>query len=283
MSNPFIIQTLPRSGSHMLRSALNDNPDIICHGEIFNLYTQTKRKNPNLIKTELPLPPPEVFSAQINTRMFGATPEKRQKGWRLLSGGVKDVLSYCDQLYSIAGFVVHAFLDITDVPEVRSHDSFCKRHSQCGPFTNIWSTLCGNVRAITLLRENKLEQYISYLRAKENGDWTVFEGERIPNTYSTSIMVSPKQVLDALAVYEKLEEAMHRRFPDSLVVTYEEMHRDFDAVAQRVQEFLGAEVVPIRPKTLKTGLTLKEQVTNYKELRDTIKRTRFANLLDAQT
>jgi hypothetical protein len=32
----FVLLSFPRCGTHMLRSALNNHPDIICHNEIFN-------------------------------------------------------------------------------------------------------------------------------------------------------------------------------------------------------------------------------------------------------
>lgn len=35
-TKPFVIRSLPRSGTHMLRTALDSHPEIVCHGEIFN-------------------------------------------------------------------------------------------------------------------------------------------------------------------------------------------------------------------------------------------------------
>ena len=33
---PFVIQTLPRSGTHLLMTALDSHPELTCHGLVFS-------------------------------------------------------------------------------------------------------------------------------------------------------------------------------------------------------------------------------------------------------
>jgi hypothetical protein len=71
----FVIQSLPRCGTHLVRTALQSHGDIVCFGEVFNPYS-------------------------------------REHGFPVARPAVAEFLDHCRARSTPAGFVAHAFVGL---------------------------------------------------------------------------------------------------------------------------------------------------------------------------
>lgn len=135
--------------------------------------------------------------------------------------------------------------------------------------------------AIVLLnRRDRLATYTSLLVAKKAGRYAARNDSDRP-TATVTIDIEA-----CLAEFEKRDryEAIARAYSahcDRLELTYEELNADPRAHLQRVQAFLGLDRTEPAIGSVKSEVRpLSEAIENYRELRETLARTKWASSLE---
>ena len=144
----FIIQGLPRTGTNLIKSVLNQHPNIECYGEVFNKAITHK------------------YPASAN---FLVTLEERNN---------KTVLELLDIIKQRKrkeeyGFSAHACTG---------------RKNDLSGFDNFWDYIPNDTKIIRVRRNNILRQFISFLTAKRVNQWVVMYRDKSNITHQKIIV-----------------------------------------------------------------------------------------------
>lgn len=138
----------------------------------------------------------------------------------------------------------------------------------------------GELRVVHLLRADRLQRWLSLVRARRSDVWFAAAG-------SEAVRDDEVVVLDAaataseFALDEQLEERFRALFRThaSLELDYDDLVQRLPAVAQRLAAFLGADLGALAPKSRKTGPSdVAGAIANLAELRASFRGTRWAHL-----
>lgn len=237
----FVIQSLPRCGTHLVRAALQSHGDIFCFGEVFNPYS-------------------------------------REHGFPVVRPTVADVLDHCRARSTPAGFVAHAFVGLEPTETGSGLDEAYRRRPEVRAAKGLWSAIPPNTLVITLRRENLLARHVSELIAHRRNRWLVRVGEKLPAT--VRVAVHRERMLEDFARTESLVEIARRRFPSALGIRYEDLVTDIGTALDQIQAHLGVAQRPLIPGTVKVGRPLEETINNYDEVRRWLEGTRYAAFLE---
>jgi hypothetical protein len=244
----FVLVSYLRSGTHLLRTALESHPEIACQSELFN---SDDRRLPYPLAT----PTAEVLERWAFARPL---PSETRR----------------------AGFVLHAYHPhaLRAFPGIRPNPAWA----------DVWQRLAAmdDLLVVHLLRHDLLARHLSHLLARATGYWHAWEAgaaDRVSHLHAppaeqvgqvrerpAPVVVDPDRLeLD----FEEVTE--WRRAADRalagrpiLHVGYEDLRADFAAVTDRVQRFLGVEPVPLRPAVARIEhRPPAEAIANYAELR----------------
>ena len=247
-ARPFVLVSYLRSGTHLLRTALESHPQIACQSELFN---SDDRRLPY---------PLETPTAEVLERWAFARP---------LPPG-----TLC------SGFALHAYHPhaLRAFPGIRANP-----HWQ-----DVWPRLAAmpDLRVVHLRRRDLLARHLSHLLARATGFWHAWEAGAAgrvshlhpppPDEVGRRRGPTPPVEVDPDRLELDFEEVTGwRRAADRslrgrpiLHVEYEELCAGFGPVTRRVQRFLGVEPLELRPAVARLEERSPEQaIANFAELR----------------
>lgn len=244
---PFVVITYPRSGTHMLRTSLNQHPSIVCAGECFN---------PN--KPDLPYghstPTKTIFEQYI----YPQYPSNIQ----------------------CAGFVHHAYHPFVQQawPSSQSNAAWEDIWK--------YLTGMPDLKIIYLYRDNLVWRHLSQVMAHRTGHWQTFIDEDTAKAQGKRFFPKPKKTdpvdLDLQLMQHDFSETLEYRrkmqvlFKShlSLEVTYESLCNSFDHQMKTVLSFLSLENHQLSPELIKLeDRKMSTAISNYSELKNAFRDT----------
>jgi len=249
----FVIISYLRSGTHLLRTALESHPHIVCQTEVFN------SDNPNL-------PYPLTLTSQ-----------------QVLDNWVyKDFTSevHC------AGFVLQAYhpYGLTALSGVRANPHW----NDIWPILQHMP----NLKVIHLRRQNLLRRHLSHIRARTSQQWHNWSSAQLPhislletppaNHIDQYQKLNDVLTLDPTVMQQDFTEVnLWQQRAEELLshhncchVLYEDIHDNFHGECSRILSFLG-----VGQQTLKSGVNklenrpLSQSIANYAELKSLFQHT----------
>jgi hypothetical protein len=244
--NPFVIITLPRSGSYHLRALLDSAPDIRCYGEVFK-------------GSAVELPPEELAFAGLTAR---ETDKRDEMGMALLNRLRKGT----DETGMIFGFKDFRF----NLTRVKIYQQLLNSKG--------W-------RKVFLFR-NPVERYISMERADLTGIFVVTEKNQTEGMdLKRPIRFDAERFEQAMGSHRRLAEdartALEKRGPEVVhILDYPEVN---DLAARKaLMGFLGSEgdgALLASDHVKQFTASMESGVENWTELVDYLTRTRQMDLL----
>lgn len=259
---PFVIISYLRSGTHLLRTALESHPAIVCQTEVFN------SDNPRL-----PYPletPTETILAQWVYRTFPTSVQR-------------------------VGFVLQAYhpYALQAFPGIRSNPHWENIWSILAEMEDL--------QVIQLRRHNLLRRHLSHVMARQTGQWHYWERDRTsqvthleppPSAHIGAVIRSNAAItLDPVQLqtdFEEVERWQNRAYnllshQPILQIAYEQLCEDFDRTGQTVLHFLDVEPKPLISAVKKLeARTLADSITNYAALKTKFAHTEWAHFFEEQ-
>ncbi|MCA9091394.1 MAG: hypothetical protein KDA90_22495 [Planctomycetaceae bacterium] len=232
----FVIQSLPRCGTHLLRTALSSHGEITCFGEVFN-------------------------------------PGSEIHGYPAKHPTVTAVMGHCMSQSQQTGFVAHAYVGLADHEIGPGLDLAFRRRADVNVAHGLWDAIPRDTPVVTLYRENLLERYVSQRIAERRQVWLVSKGEAVPPV--ERIRIDCGMMFKDFARTEALMSIAQSRFPNALRVSYEQLVENADSIFGSILEHIGAAIRSLIPGTSKVGWQLGETIVNYCEVRSSLGGTRF--------
>jgi LPS sulfotransferase NodH len=245
---PFVLICKQRSGSTWLADTLNSNPSIKMFGEIF-LW---RKRHWGIRLNEFP-----GYYDYASSARFAIRP------W--------SICSYLDSFFAQPNEVV----------------GFKLLYSQIRQFPDILFYLRSRkIRVIHLIRHNYLNTIISLETALAQQQWHSDRIKGSPNATS-AIHLDPETTIERIAQLErhiKLMEAIFRWVGiNSCQIFYEDLLTNPSSSYAKLLRFLDLEYQNIHLQTsLKKLVTSSHQetISNYKEFKIALSKTRYAELLE---
>ena len=238
----FVIQSLPRCGTHLLRTALDSHPDIDCLGDVFDPNSSGRHGFPKLRPTPA------------------------------------EVITYCSTQARLTGFVAHAHAGLAEDETGAGLDEAYRAQPEVRAGPGLWQAIPPATPVITLWRRNLLARHVSQLVAQHSSVWAVRRGDPLPPP--PRLKVDCSQMLADFARIRALMEIARRRFPAALRVSYEQLVEQADTSFAKIQEFLGVVPKSLSPRTAKQGRPLAETIINLDEVEATLRGTHDARFLE---
>jgi LPS sulfotransferase NodH len=143
-------------------------------------------------------------------------------------------------------------------------------HAQQDPWNIVWDYLLQNpsIHVIHMKRRNILETHVSKIRAEQSGKWVNTSGK--PEKIGP-VTIDYETCLEDLSRTRQSEQRFDALFENhpKLEVIYEDLAQDYQAVFQRVRQFLCLPDQPIAPQTYKqSNGSLAQSIANYAELKE---------------
>jgi hypothetical protein len=250
----FVLISHLRSGTHLLRTALESHPAIVCQTEVFNSDNR-----------QLPYPLTTPTAEVLRDRAYRPFPDTVAR------------VGFALQVYHPWG--LRAFPGIRENP-------------MWGDIWTRLSNM-KNLRVIHLRRENALRRHLSHVMARRSQVWHAWDPDRVgsvshlmPPTANAAVEASRDPVaLDRtrleldFAETERLHGQVSRRFPRHAVcaVSYESLCRDFAGTCRTVQQFLDLPAVPLTAAVGKLERrSLSQAIVNYWDLKRHFAGSRWA-------
>lgn len=262
MYQRFVIVSYLRSGTHMLRTALESHPRVFCQTEVFN------PDNPLL---PYPLQTPVEVVLREHVFKDHAPPVTH------------------------AGFVLHAYhpYALEAFPGLRSNPAW----GEVWPRLDALNDL----RVLHLKRRNLLRRHVSHLVARRSRFWHSWRADGVtrvthldapPHPDSVGwapeerpvVHVDPQQLERDFVEVERWRRTADAALASRprLDVVYEDLCADFARVSAGVLDFLGLPRVPLRPAVTRLeARPLREAVANHDALKAHFAATRYAEFFDA--
>lgn len=222
MSEPFILFSRPRCGTHMVRTALCQHPDVYCATELLNIYMMVPQRHG--------------------------------------CGTLADIVQYTTQKYprKCNGYCLHD--DQFHYPERRTIPVSTKE----------WGAVPSNTKIIRLNRRDEISRLVSECRSRKANSWVVYNQEDRNNT-DLPFHLSFSDMIYWYHLHQKAQEVTEeylKRFDNILHVWYEDLLADWDGGTKLMFDFLGVPRQKVWPATIKTGVSLREMISNYDELKE---------------
>jgi LPS sulfotransferase NodH len=231
---PLCLLSVARSGSNLLRSLLNNHPDVLIHGESFNPSLRARATAP--FWHTRPLIPYQngTFRDYMEQHLFPEDAEgKRIIGFKLFP------------------------MQLNNAPEGRDVAS------------HILRTIPG-MKMLMLIRENVLDTVLSTHQARMTDVWAVFDAEHIPEEQPYHLSYEQLVIaMNQIHTQHKRAEALAQGC-DTLRITYADLIQNTADVMHEVQQWLGLDIRDLQPNSAirKQRTHLRSDIlTNFKELR----------------
>lgn len=250
----FVIISHLRSGTHLLRTALESHPGIVCQTEVFNSDNRT-----------LPYPLSTPTDEVLRRWVYRPMPDTIKCG----------------------GFALQAYhpWGLEAFPGIRENPVWGDIWTRLARMKSL--------RVIHLRRENSLRRHLSHVMARRSKVWHVWSPERVgtvshllpPSESNAAVPPRDPVSLDAARLEldfeetERLHAAVPRRFCRHALcsVSYESLSRDFQGTCRTVQKFLH---LPAEPLTAAVGKleqrSLSDSIVNYRQLKRHFAGSRWA-------
>lgn len=256
---PFVLISFLRSGTHLIRTALESHPNIACQTEVFN------SDNPHL---PYPL---SLKTEEVLTKWAFKVP---------------------DENTTHAGFVLQAYHPngLKAFPGIRQNPDW-------NNVWDILASM-PDLKVIHLRRSNLLKRHLSHRKARHTGQWHNWKSERLSNvsfleTPTAQQIDRPANAhaltLDAdnlavdfadVSAWHDFAERKLGHLP-SLKLTYEDLCSDFEAQCQKAQAFLGVQQQPLTSAVNKLETDkLSSSIANYQQLKDAFAHTQWAEFFE---
>lgn len=248
----FVILGSQRTGTTLIRTSLASHPDILCHGEAFNLGRKPYKDAGGYWHFSH-----QSFGRRINSILRPAA----------------DTELFLSRLYESGEFAAIGF-------------KLMLNHCRARPY--IWDSLTRrNVRVLLIERRNVLKTLISRRAAQSSG---VYHVSRTLRQGSAVESWTPKKVtLDASTLVRDLEaiSGEHAAWKEligdrlsCLDVVYEEYVADGEAGNAAILDFLETRQLPLQTDLKKVNPDkLQDIVENYEQVAAALAGTRFAPYL----
>jgi len=259
----FVIISYLRSGTHLLRTALESHKEIVCQTEVFN------SDNPNL-PYSLQIPSQSILDQWVYNDI---PPDIRQVG------------------FVLQAYHPHA---LRAFPGIRNNPNW---EDIWGILQDI-----PKLKIIHLHRENLLKRHLSHLQARSSGQWHNWKAQQLANITlleePPSKHIDQYQRVDKMFKldikqlemdFEEVEywhNYAHSFFnsKECFSLSYENLQHDFDNTCEKIIHFLK-----VTPAPLSTGVSklenrqLPDIIDNYTEVKEYFSKTRWKKYFDEYT
>jgi len=228
----FIILARSRTGSNFLRGLLNEHPQIVVLGELFQNNQEIGWAYPGYTQSKRTL------------ALFRDRPVKflDQKVFRNFSNQTKAV-----------GFKIFYY------------------HAHSNSWKPVWEYLQNqkDLRIIHIKRKNLLKTILSKKKADLTNIWVDTDGNnQTRKPFSITLDFDECQELFSQTRNWENEYAAFFSKHQILDIFYEDLARDYSKEIQRVINFLEVDQHPVQPQTRKQAKrTLSESIENYEEIK----------------
>ncbi len=246
----FVILASYRSGSTLIARTLACHPHLVAHEEIFNVGNLA-RNLPELLED-----PQSVVRGLFDSPH---SPRVRAVGFKLMYQ--QATAAELDPEYWSPGPSSSIRSAIAAVEAYIGEE----RERYLDGLQRVWDSLEQDreLLVIDLVRKDLLASYVSFLRAMRDDAW-------IGVHYSThNLRIDPMKCQRWFERQERSREILVQRFSSQSVlkVAYEDLEHRFADCFQKIFDFLGVEILPIKPAILKQRkLPAREVIENYEEL-----------------
>lgn len=258
---PFVIISMPRSGTHLLRSSLESHPAVICQAEPFNA-------NDRRLPYSLDTPVEEILA-----------------GWVFRDDVAPEI--------EAVGFVLHAY----NPWEMKAFAG----DRLNPPWERVWKILdrTDGLRVLHLKRRNLLLRHRSQVTSRATGKWHEWDPDRVrrlshlaeppsrdvgPRADAPPVVELDPQRLrvdfeDVERWHRKAENVLSSR--PRLEVVYETLCDEYSATCRKIQEFLDLEVRELEPavKKLETR-SPGDSIGNFDDLAEHFRDSRWSAFFD---
>lgn len=217
----FVISSLPRTGTHLLRSSFQEHPQIHCMGEYFHPQWAGGQDRPTWLR---PL-------VEQNGATFATTLTAVRRSY---------FEEPCAPAVTALGLCLHADQETPD--------------QACTPWPHMAIVQAvPDLHVIRLERRDALAACISMLVAERTDKWRAFRSDEVcrPEPFA----VAPQKVMNYLREREALRRQADVCFEGlpCLNISYEELVLEYDAVMERIFAFLAVPSRQVTPRTWKQG------------------------------
>lgn len=245
----FVIIGRSRVGSTLLRTALASHPQVIMYGEIFRIPGQVIWNprygiNSTNVQNAISNAPTEFLDARV---------------YRTYPSYVKAV-----------GFKIFYY------------------HAEQGNFKAVWPYLAENEEIIVIhnKRRNILQSHLSNKRAQQTGKWSDKARQNSKQQVQKTVPLIHLDY-DELKLWfdmtKKWEDGIDSTFSshDKIDVYYEDLAGSYTTEINRIQKFLGLDLVKIEPATKKQAKRrISEEISNYSELKEKFRHTEWIEFFE---
>jgi hypothetical protein len=236
----FAIQSLPRCGTHLLRTSLESHGQIVCYGEVFN-------------------------------------PNDKTHGFPCKRPTVAEVVRHCQERVDPTGFLAHAYVGLAESDFGPGLDQQFRQRSDVQAAQGLWNSLPPSTPIVTLWRSNLLARYVSACIARKNDKWQVYLSKPMPAPIK--IKIDCRAMFADFARTESLIAIAQNRFPVAMRVSYEQLVTDSEDILAAIQSLLQMPIKSLKPSTVKVGRPIRESIINFKEVQSALKNTPYNKFL----
>ena len=258
----FVLVGTQRSGTTLLRSALDSHPDVLCLGEVFYLNKDLKKAARKQGRSAMGRDLSAGFSSwrQFSYQTYIEQAVMRQVGHWLFRSTL--TRKYLDEVYSIQGYGAVGFKMMAN---------------QLGKFPAVLPYIKEyEVPVVHMIRENPLDVLLSRLSLVARGyaHSASQAGEVVTLHVKTACLVDDLRSIRVEGVGWK--SVLESRAP-YLMVTYERFIQDRQAVSRDLLTFLGVDAnVELESELVKLNTKpIMEVVANFDEVRSCLKKSEF--------
>ncbi|MEM7144510.1 MAG: sulfotransferase [Verrucomicrobiota bacterium] len=238
MSDLFIVRTLPRSGSHLLRGLLSAHPQVDCLGEIFN-----------------PLGPPDQ---QAHAQDLENTAELFER-----------LNDRAQEHATKVGFVCHSYVGYDHPVHPAGVHSWEKK------WASLWQVAQEtNVPIIRLYRSNAFLRYLSLMKARHLNQWQLWKADGVEPEHR-SVSIDPIDLAAFLKDTETFVNEWHLATPAAIDIDFDDLVAQPSETANAVFQMLGVPPLEVKPATLRTSRSPEIDCSNYDALKAEFAGTRF--------
>ena len=245
----FFVAGMPRTGSTLLATTLDQNPKIKMHGELFH-PVMTERAGPH------------ALNVRGKPRFFDPDAE--------------DAIAFLSkEVWSNRGLKKHAvgFKLFGDYVKAPTTDKLFLRILEAFP----------DVKLVTIWRENLLDCLISRQVARSSGKWMESSKSNQSETNVVMVEIAPAMAENFFQGYSNVKTFLGQISSEvpSFSVDYDELTNNFESVSANLFDFLGVSASAVNQAIKKQRThTRKDYVVNWEELKNHFSETPYAQFFE---
>lgn len=243
--NRLFMQSVPRSGSTMLQTALHSHPKLRMHGEIFSAASQGRGGyNSWPLKRRLRVVWGQRLSGFKNTDAIVGRDEPLHPEWG------ETVIPFCER----------------NTPKWHEFQPMAAKFF----WPIFWKLYDANkVKVIITYRRNLLAQHVSIRLSIKSRVWHVTDAKAARRIRKTGpIKIDPKAAEKQILQASKISQRYMDTFPDAYHVTYEDLIKNKQQEFHKVLDYIGVGRKNFTPATQKAAGPWSTRVSNLNELRE---------------